>query len=96
METVYRALTNSAFASILTGTPPTVHGVKNNNFGQHIRTQGVPDIVPTILYGSMHVEHFSKDEWHTRIVSLPTTSSTKVLNSSAPLSEGGIFFIFLW
>ena len=72
--TVYRALTNSAFASILTGTPPSVHGVKNNNFGQHIRTQGVPDIVPTILYGSMHVEHFSKDEWHTRIVSLPTTS----------------------
>lgn len=72
--TVYRALTNSAFASILTGTPPTVHGVKNNNFGQHIRTQGIPDIVPTILYGSMHVEHFSKDEWHTRIVSLPTTS----------------------
>ena len=72
--TVYRALTNSAFASILTGTPPTVHGVKNNNFGQHILTQGVPDIVPTILYGSMHVEHFSKDEWHTRIVSLPTTS----------------------
>jgi ubiquinone/menaquinone biosynthesis C-methylase UbiE len=72
--TVYRALTNSAFASILTGTPPTIHGVKNNNFGQHIRTQGVPDIVPTILYGSMHVEHFSKDEWNTRIVSLPTTS----------------------
>lgn len=72
--TVYRALTNPAFASILTGTPPTVHGVKDNNFGQFIKTQGLPDIVSTILYGSMHVKHFSKDEWHTRIVSLPTTS----------------------
>lgn len=73
-QTVYRALTNPAFASILTATPPTVHGVKNNNFGQSIRVQGLPDIVPTILYGSMHVKHFSKDEWNTRIVSLPTTS----------------------
>ena len=36
--------------------------------------QGIPDIVSTILYGSMHVKHFSKDEWETRIVSLPTTS----------------------
>ncbi len=73
-QTVYRALTNPAFASILTATPPTVHGVKNNNFGQSIRVQGLPDIASTILYGSMHVKHFSKDEWHTRIVSLPTTS----------------------
>ena len=47
---------------------------KNNNFGQYIRTQGIPDIVSTILYGSMHVKHFSKDEWETKIVSLPTTS----------------------
>lgn len=73
-QTVYRALTNPAFASILTATPPTVHGVKNNNFGQSIRVQGLPDIASTILYGSMHVKHFSKDEWNTRIVSLPTTS----------------------
>jgi len=72
--TVYRALTNPAFASILTATPPTVHGVKNNNFGQFIRTQGIPDIVQTQLYGSMHVKHFSKEEWNTRIISLPTTS----------------------
>ena len=72
--TVYRALTNPAFASILTATPPTIHGVKNNNFGQHIQTQGIPDIVSSILYGSMHVKHFSKDEWNTRIISLPTTS----------------------
>jgi ubiquinone/menaquinone biosynthesis C-methylase UbiE len=72
--TVYRALTNPAFASILTACPPTIHGVKNNNFGQRIQTQGIPDIVSTILYGSMHVKHFSKDEWETKIVSLPTTS----------------------
>ena len=72
--TVYRALTNPAFASILTATPPTIHGVKNNNFGQFIRTQGIPDIVQTQLYGSMHVKHFSKEEWNTRIISLPTTS----------------------
>ena len=72
--TVYRALTNPAFASILTATPPTIHGVKNNNFGQFIRTQGIPDIVNTQLYGSMHVKHFSKEEWSTQIISLPTTS----------------------
>jgi ubiquinone/menaquinone biosynthesis C-methylase UbiE len=72
--TVYRALTNPAFASILTGSPPNTHGVKNNNFGQFIRTQGIPDIVQTLLYGSMHVKHFSKETWKTRIVSLPTTS----------------------
>ena len=72
--TVYRALTNPAFASILTASPPTTHGVKNNNFGQFIRTQGIPDIVQTLLYGSMHVKHFSKETWNTRIISLPTTS----------------------
>jgi len=74
LKTVYRALTNPAFASIFTGTIPKIHGVRSNNFGQSIRTEGLPDIVPTISYGSMHVKHFCKKCWETRIVSLPRHS----------------------
>ena len=74
LTTVYRALTNPAFASILTAAPPEVHGVRDNNLGQSIRVEGLPDLVPTILYGSMHVKHFSKPGWETRIVSLPAHS----------------------
>lgn len=74
LETVYRALTNPAFASIFTGTIPKYHGVHDNNFGQSIKTEGLPDIVPTIAYGSMHVRHFCKKSWETRIVSLPRHS----------------------
>lgn len=72
--TVYRALTNPAFVSILTGTTPEVHGVRDNNLGRRIRVEGLPDIVDTVLYGSMHVKHFSKPHWRTRIVSLPVHS----------------------
>ena len=68
--TVYRALTNPAFASIITGAPPTVHGVSNNNFGQSIRVDGLPDLVSTRLYGSIHVRHFSKQHWRVRWFSL--------------------------
>lgn len=74
LETVYRALTNPAFASIFTGTIPRFHGVSDNNFGQSIRTEGLPDIVPSIAYGSMHVKHFCKQHWRARIVSLPRHS----------------------
>ena len=74
LETVYRALTNPAFASILTGTIPKIHGIRSNNFGQTIQTEGLPDVVPSIAYGSMHVKHFSKKEWATRVVSLPRHS----------------------
>lgn len=77
LQTVYRALTNPAFASILTGTTPDVHGIKDNNFGQEIKVEGLPDVVSTILYGSMHVHHFSKKHWKTRIVSLPQHSVYK-------------------
>ena len=77
LETVYRALTNPAFASIFTGTIPTVHGVRDNNFGQSIQTEGLPDLVPTIAYGSMHVQHFCKKYWETRVVSLPEHSVYK-------------------
>jgi hypothetical protein len=72
--TVYRALTNPAFVSILTGTTPEQHGVRDNNLGRRIRVEGLPDIVDTVLYGSMHVKHFSKPHWRTRIVSLPVHS----------------------
>ena len=74
LETVYRALTNPAFASIFTGTTPEFHGVRDNNFGQTIKVEGLPDIVPSIAYGSMHVKHFCKRNWQTRIVSLPRNS----------------------
>ena len=72
LQTVYRALTNPAFASILTGAVPEIHGIKNNNLGQTIKVEGLPDLVKSKLYGSMHVKHFSKPEWETKIVSLPT------------------------
>ncbi|HSD09338.1 MAG TPA: alkaline phosphatase family protein [Candidatus Binatia bacterium] len=72
--TVYRALTNPAFVSILTGTTPEVHGVRDNNLGRRIRVEGLPDVVDTILYGSMHVKHFSKPRWKTKVVSLPVHS----------------------
>jgi predicted AlkP superfamily pyrophosphatase or phosphodiesterase len=68
--TVYRALTNPAFASIVTGAPPSVHGVSNNNFGQSIRVDGLPDLVSARLYGSIHVRHFSKPHWRVRWFSL--------------------------
>jgi predicted AlkP superfamily pyrophosphatase or phosphodiesterase len=77
LETVYRALTNPAFASILTGATPAVHGITSNNLGQRIRVQALPDIVETKLYGSMHVKHFSKKHWDTFIVSLPVHSIYK-------------------
>jgi hypothetical protein len=74
LRTVYRALTNPAFASILTGTVPGVHGVRDNNIKRCIRTEALPDVVKTILYGSMHVKHFSKRQWQTKVVSLPVHS----------------------
>lgn len=76
-RTVYRALTNPAFASILSGVEPGKHGVKNNNFNQSIRTEALPDIVPTRLYGSMHVRHFSRPEWNVSVVSLVDTGYLK-------------------
>lgn len=75
--TVYRALTNPAFASLLTGVAPEVHGVLDNNLGRRIKVEALPDLIPTILYGSMHVKHFSKPNWNTKIVSLPTHSIYK-------------------
>lgn len=77
LTTVYRALTNPAFASILTGALPSVHGVKDNNIKRYIRIEAIPDLVKTILYGSMHVKHFSKNNWCTKIVSLPLHSIYK-------------------
>lgn len=77
LYTVYRGLTNPAFASILTGTVPEVHGIKSNNIGRPIRVEGLPDLVKTILYGSMHVKHFSKAHWDTRIVSMPRHGAYK-------------------
>ena len=77
LQTVYRALTNPAFASILTGAPPEIHGITSNNLGQVIKVEALPDLVKTKLYGSMHVKHFSKPSWDTRIVSLPRHSIYK-------------------
>lgn len=78
LRTVYRALTNPAFASILTGAPPRVHGVLNNNLGQRIRVEGLPDLTPTVLYGSMHVRHFSKPEWEVKVVPIAAVSCWRI------------------
>lgn len=78
LYTVYRALTNPAFASILTGAPPVVHGVTSNNLGQSIRVEALPDLVPTILYGSMHVQHFSKPDWEVKVTSIVRHSCWKI------------------
>ena len=69
-QTIYRGLTNPAFASILTGTLPSIHGVVDNNLGAKIKTRALPDIVETIIYGSVHMEQFAKKDWQARIVSL--------------------------
>jgi hypothetical protein len=68
--TVYRALTNPAFASILTGAPPDVHGIRNNNLGQSLTIDALPDLVPAKLYGSVHMKHFSKPAWDVQWFSL--------------------------
>jgi hypothetical protein len=68
--TVYRALTNPAFASILTGAPPGIHGIRNNNLGQSLTIDAAPDLVPTKLYGSVHMKHFSKPHWDVQWFSL--------------------------
>jgi predicted AlkP superfamily pyrophosphatase or phosphodiesterase len=68
--TVYRALTNPAFASILTGAPPAVHGIRNNNLGQRLTIDALPDLVPSKLYGSVHMKHFSKPSWEVQWYSL--------------------------
>lgn len=69
-STVYKAFTNPAFASILSGATPEKHKVINNNLGQPIKAEALPDFIETRLYGSMHVDHFSKPTWQRRIVSL--------------------------
>lgn len=68
--TVYRALTNPAFASILTGAPPAVHGIRNNNLGQRLTHDALPDLCPAKLYGSVHMKHFSKPHWDVQWFSL--------------------------
>jgi hypothetical protein len=68
--TVYRALTNPAFASILTGAPPAVHGIRNNNLGQRLTLDALPDLVPCKLYGSVHMKHFSKPSYTVQWYSL--------------------------
>jgi hypothetical protein len=75
--TVYRALTNPAFASILTGAPPHVHRIRNNNLGQSLTIDALPDLVPTKLYGSVHMKHFSKPSWEVQWFSLVEHGATK-------------------
>jgi hypothetical protein len=73
--TVYRALTNPAFASILTGAPPAIHGIRNNNLGQSLTIDALPDLVPSKLYGSVHMKHFSKSSWEVQWYSLVELSA---------------------
>jgi hypothetical protein len=69
-RTVFRALTNPAFVSIMTGADPATHGVTSNNVGQKIRVEALPDFIETRLYGSMHVRHFSRESWNVKVFSL--------------------------
>jgi len=66
--TVYRALTNPAFASMMTGVPPEVHTMRDNNLGNRIAVEGLPDYVPARIYGSIHMRHFAKPHWDVRVV----------------------------
>ena len=75
--TVYRALTNPAFGTILTGARPQEHGIFDNNFGQSLQVEGLGDLVKTTIYGCMHMKHFAKDGWETKIVSLPVVGIQK-------------------
>jgi hypothetical protein len=75
--TVYRALTNSAFGTILTGARPQEHGILDNNFGQSLKVEGLGDVAKIIIYGCMHMKHFAKDGWETKIVSLPEVGIQK-------------------
>jgi hypothetical protein len=71
--TVYRALTNPAFASMLTGVPPDVHAMRDDNPGGRIAVEGLPDVVPARLYGSIRMRHIARPDWPTRIVPVTRT-----------------------
>jgi len=75
--TVYRALTNPAFGTILTGARPQEHGIFDNNIGQSLKVEGLGDLVKITIYGCMHMKHFAKEGWETKIVSLPTIGIQK-------------------
>jgi hypothetical protein len=75
--TVYRALTNPAFGTILTGARPQEHGIFDNNIGQSLKVEGMGDLVKITIYGCMHMKHFAKEGWETKIVSLPTIGIQK-------------------
>ncbi len=98
-STVYKAFTNPAFASILSGSEPARHRVFNNNFGQNIKIEALPDIVDTRLYGSMHIKHFSRKEWSVTLVSLVELSYDKADEAlMRKLKEGLKFYsqVRLW
>ena len=75
--TVYRALTNPAFGTILTGARPQDHGIFDNNIGQSLKVEGLGDLAKITIYGCMHMKHFAKDGWETKIVSLPVIGIQK-------------------
>jgi len=66
-RSVYPALTNPAFMSILTGTTPQVHNVINNNFKRRYKIEALPDIIKTSSYGNIHLEDISKSKWDINI-----------------------------
>ena len=64
-RSVYPALTNPAFASILTGTIPEVHKIMNNNITKGYNYEALPDIIKTSNYGNIHFHDVSKKGWDT-------------------------------
>lgn len=64
-RSVYPALTNPAFVSILTGTTPEVHKIINNNINKGYNYESLPDIIKTSNYGNIHFHDVSKKGWDT-------------------------------
>jgi len=98
--TVYRALTNPAFASMLTGTIPGVHGIKSNNISRWKKVEALPDLVQTKLYGSIHMKHLSKKHWMVKTVSMVQNGIGKadhamfsILKNDLTIHDGTRLFI---
>lgn len=69
--TIVRALTNPAIASILTGTTPKIHKIRNNNDTNELKIEAIPDIIPSILYGNIHIKDLVRKTWVVKSFSLP-------------------------
>ncbi len=68
VKSVYPTMTNPAFISILTGTTPEKHKVRNNNYKKEHKFEALPDLVKTSNYGNIHFNDISRKNWDTHVV----------------------------